>query len=83
MVIVVVEDLMKDLRHTVKVVLMNSFLWQPTTQVLPPSLHPLLLEPTCTPAVVLGRAEKSVKKKKISGTPFWMNLVFLEILFRV
>lgn len=63
MVIVVVEDLMKDLRHTVKVVLMNSFLWQPTTQVLPPSLHPLLLEPTCTPAVVLGRAEKSVKKK--------------------
>lgn len=60
MSIVVVEALMKDLRHTVKVILVNSFLRQLTIQVLPPSLHPLLLEPTYTPAVVLGRAEKSV-----------------------
>lgn len=53
--IIVVETLMKDLRHTEKVVLVTSFLQLLSTQALPPTSCPLLLEPSYIFAVVLGR----------------------------
>lgn len=58
-----VETLTKDLRRTEKkLVLVNPFSQQLSTQVLPPISHPLFLDPSYTFVVVLGMAEKSIKK---------------------
>lgn len=65
MIIIVVETLMGDLRHTEKVVLVNSFPRQLTAQVLPPSYAPGVGTPgSSTFALVLGRAGKGVKNSQ-------------------
>lgn len=55
----VVETSMKDLSHTEKkVVLVNPFSQQLSTQVLPPTSHPPFLEPSYTFVVVLGNSRE-------------------------
>lgn len=81
MIITAVETLMGDLRHR-KGGVCEFPPSLPADHPGPPSTcTPSMSEPSGPFAVVPRRAEKSVKRG--SGTPFKMNVAFLETLFRV